>query len=1814
MKKILVTLLTILTLSLSCLAANQASADKPFSVIHSGANQLKLNLSAPQPQIKATEQAGRTVSAVTAEGTQVTADDGMPQLPIFSTIVAIPPRGNYTLDWTYSGVDYTALADPLVYIPEDGSDTDLPAPTGVYPSTIVNGSEPAILRDFRVVRISVYPYQYDAETHQLRHYQNVQVTLNFTGGTGINETQDYSTYSYAFQNIYESNIANFADYRNLVMAPAQARILIIYGNSTDTTFQSKLNEFIAWKRQKGYEVNYVSTANTGGTSNTAIKNYIQSQYNNLVTRPDYVILLGDTSGSYSIPTWYETWSSYQGEGDYPYTHLAGGDLLGDVFIGRISAENISQLATLFSKIYTYEKNINTTGTAAAWLDRMLLIGDPSSSGISTVYTNRYIHEMSAEFNPDYTYIENYTGGYSNTINTGINQGVGFFHYRGYIGMSGWAPSSSLSNGPRLPHAVIITCGTGSFAGTSTTEDFIRLGTEAAPKGALTAIGMSTTGTHTLFNNALSCGIFDGVFIHHMRSMGEALLNGKLYMWQLYGDTHPTQANYFSHWCNLMGDPTVEAFVSIPGNLNIISADTLPVGTTFMDVTAVDDTQNPVADVSVTAYNTVSASVVAKGFTDELGVCTLNIPASVGSGIIITVSKHDFKPAQKNVSMDMNGSLVFYDKTVTDNGSFGSVGNGDAYVEAGETIALKVEIKNTTANMLTGISGVITSADPLITVVQGQSAFPDTDSNQSNVNSAYFLFTVNTNIPAFHNCRFELTLTDSANVTYSAIFHLGGYNANVNVSNYGISAGGNAILDPSETGILTINATNSSIFGVTDIYGELRSLNDLIVVTDSLAFYGSIPANMTVNSVDGYGLFARPLLIPGMQIAFRMRFYNSNGFEQVSYFNIPVGTVSQHTPLGPDEYGYFIYDVSDTNYPDCPTYDWIEIVPSLGGSGSQITGYSDQGTSGDEGDQVGCVVLQTVDLPFTFPFYGVEYNQITVCLNGFIVLGTTNNGEFRNGRMPGGQGPSPMIAPFWDDLIMLTGGGIYRWYDSNNHLFVIQYNNLKNGYNRTSEETFQVIFYDPLFYPTSMGDGMVKMQYKVFNNVDVGGGGYSPLHGSYCTVGIRDPLNARGLEYTFNNQYPPAAQPLANNKALLITTVPILHQNAHLVVGEMILNDANGNSFLEPGESAEVGVKLNNLGLNSATNVQMSATSLNPHLTVQNNTSTFPDIPGSGSAVNIAPITITAAADCTDGQVLAMEFTVTIDGNSWTYPLSVAISKPLISVSGVYLNDIQGNSNGLADPNETFSLIVNYTNTGTVDAFNLTSNVTCISTEVTIANPMMLIPEVAAGATAQAAYEITLSPNVLVGNNITFYLTYLGDMIEAQNSQILLNVGTTGMMCDFENDDGMFVASPSTNGWQWGTDSTMGAHSGTHVWGTLLNQQYPNNITWTLTSPTVFIGGNFMLDFWQNFNTELNYDGGNVKISTNNGGSWTTLTPIGGYTQQNVAALNGPGYAGNSGGWVEAQFNLSTYANQTVRFRWTFCADNMIQGQGWYIDDVQTTGFIPFAGKLSGVVTSSNPDINLTRVFIQNNNSILTQPDAQGNYQLYLPAGTHTVTASAAGYLSESLFPVNFSTTSPSMTHDFMLGYFSPVTDLDKTIAQDSLLLTWNAPAEPLFPVVNYKVYRRINAGRYELMGIYPDTYYQEDLVLLGSYHYYVVACYTQGESEGCDPEEFEYPYVSNDDPGNPPLVSRLYQNYPNPFNPTTTVMFDLAKAEPVKLSIYNVRGQLVRKLVEGQMNPGTHRVVWDGKDAQNRSVGSGIYFIRIEANDLKTTRKAILMK
>ena len=88
----------------------------------------------------------------------------------------------------------------------------------------------------------------------------------------------------------------------------------------------------------------------------------------------------------------------------------------------------------------------------------------------------------------------------------------------------------------------------------------------------------------------------------------------------------------------------------------------------------------------------------------------------------------------------------------------------------------------------------------------------------------------------------------------------------------------------------------------------------------------------------------------------------------------------------------------------------------------------------------------------------------------------------------------------------------------------------------------------------------------------------------------------------------------------------------------------------------------------------------------------------------------------------------------------------------------------------------------------------------------------------------------------------------------------------------------------------------------------------------------------------------------------------------------------------------------------------------------------------------------------------------------------------------------------------------------------------------------------------------------------------------------------------------------LEQNFPNPFNPSTSIKYTLQESGIVKLAVYNIRGQLIKQLVNQSQDAGKYSVDWDGKDASGVVVPSGTYIYSLEVNDYKAVRRMTMTK
>lgn len=187
--------------------------------------------------------------------------------------------------------------------------------------------------------------------------------------------------------------------------------------------------------------------------------------------------------------------------------------------------------------------------------------------------------------------------------------------------------------------------------------------------------------------------------------------------------------------------------------------------------------------------------------------------------------------------------------------------------------------------------------------------------------------------------------------------------------------------------------------------------------------------------------------------------------------------------GPDGFGYTFRDSNET---DGPKYNWIEIAPPAGGSGTAL-GL----TRKDD------AYFWPLSLPFSFNFYGKDYAQLAVATNGVIYfedkhLGLVN----RPIPKPNAYGVETFIAHFWDDLVVFPGDVYFL---AQNEMFIIEYYQTRAIDTNTDHGTWQVILY---------ADGNILFQYR-----DASVGGLSNF-GASATVGIQGDAST-GLQYAYN---------------------------------------------------------------------------------------------------------------------------------------------------------------------------------------------------------------------------------------------------------------------------------------------------------------------------------------------------------------------------------------------------------------------------------------------------------------------------------------------------------------------------------------------------------------------------------------------------------------------------------------------------------------------------------------------------------------------------
>ena len=271
-----------------------------------------------------------------------------------------------------------------------------------------------------------------------------------------------------------------------------------------------------------------------------------------------------------------------------------------------------------------------------------------------------------------------------------------------------------------------------------------------PRGGCAFIG-PTSNTHTAWNNWIDKGIYVGMFQEGLDSPGEALLRGKLYMYEHFGGSDPYVQYHYKVYC-VLGDPSMHIWKDIPKPVTVTYPNEIYVGFNQVQITVTETTGGlPVDNARVCISGN---GVYVTGTTNASGIATLDVtPASAGT-LDLTVTGGNVFPKEEliNVSMGIENITPHGEPFVTD-----LDGNDDGLINPNENCTIAFTLKNwgtITSNSVYAILSVPDSVKTYVEIITDSVVFGDIAPNDS-IPGAPFQFYIKPVCPVGYEIPFKL---------------------------------------------------------------------------------------------------------------------------------------------------------------------------------------------------------------------------------------------------------------------------------------------------------------------------------------------------------------------------------------------------------------------------------------------------------------------------------------------------------------------------------------------------------------------------------------------------------------------------------------------------------------------------------------------------------------------------------------------------------------------------------------------------------------------------------------------------------------------------------------------------------------------------------------------------------------------------------------------------------------------------------------------------------------------------------------------------
>ncbi len=407
--------------------------------------------------------------------------------------------------------------------------------TGSANAPFVTVSEPFIMGGAKGVMVTIYPFNYNPSLNELRATVNGSFRIQLQYSASL----DFSPRP-AMDEFFASNFINY-EFKN---SKGTNNYLII----TAPEYESGLASFVTHKQGLGYNV-FVANTGVTGTTNSAIKTYIQNRYNNMSTRPEFILFIGDIN---TIPEWIGT-----GEGtphtDWNYGCLEGNDQYVDAFVGRFPIQNLTQLSNMITKSIYMENGVNSL-----WKKNVFMASTDNYA--ITEGTHNFV--IDSFFVPNgytvNTKLYSHNGATTAQVTQSIDSGKIFAIYSGHGSETSWADGPVFSqanvnslNNTIFPFVYSFACITGSYhiSGECFAETWVR-----SPKAGVIFWG-SSVNSYWDEDDILERRIERALFTENLKRNAENFVRGKVLLIQYYGSITATMQRYIEMY-NCMGDPSI----------------------------------------------------------------------------------------------------------------------------------------------------------------------------------------------------------------------------------------------------------------------------------------------------------------------------------------------------------------------------------------------------------------------------------------------------------------------------------------------------------------------------------------------------------------------------------------------------------------------------------------------------------------------------------------------------------------------------------------------------------------------------------------------------------------------------------------------------------------------------------------------------------------------------------------------------------------------------------------------------------------------------------------------------------------------------------------------------------------------------------------------------------------------------------------------------------------------------------------------------------------------------------------------------------